>query len=94
LTENQAQDHEYKTHSSDTENSGCAQSRRKAFQEVSHLSLFSRSILRRIVGVLNVSGMTDLKCTRYNRSHDAVIRVFDAAGNVIETHEHAGEFKE
>jgi hypothetical protein len=23
-----------------------------------------------------------------------VIRVYDAAGNVIETHEHAGEFKE
>ena len=30
----------------------------------------------------------------YSRSHDAVIRVFDARGNVIETHEHAGEFKE
>jgi hypothetical protein len=26
----------------------------------------------------------------YSRSHDAVIRVYDAAGNVIETHEHAG----
>jgi hypothetical protein len=25
-------------------------------------------------------------------SHDAVIRVYDAAGNVIQTHEHAGEF--
>src|SRR5262249_60072959 len=24
----------------------------------------------------------------YSRSHDAVIRVYDAAGNVIETHEH------
>ena len=24
-----------------------------------------------------------------SRSHDAVIRVYDAAGNVIETHEHA-----
>ena len=24
----------------------------------------------------------------------AVIRVYDAAGNVIETHEHAGDFKE
>jgi len=30
----------------------------------------------------------------YSRSHDAVIRVYDAAGNVIETHEHKGEFKE
>jgi hypothetical protein len=29
-----------------------------------------------------------------SRSHHAVIRVFDDAGNVIETHEHAGEFKE
>jgi hypothetical protein len=30
----------------------------------------------------------------YSRSHRAVIRVYDAASNVIETHEHAGEFKE
>jgi hypothetical protein len=30
----------------------------------------------------------------YSRPHNAVIRVYDAAGNVIETHEHAGEFKE
>jgi hypothetical protein len=29
----------------------------------------------------------------YSRSHDAVIRVYDEAGNVIETHEHAGDFK-
>ena len=29
----------------------------------------------------------------YSRSHDAVIRVYDAAGNVIETHEHAGVAK-
>jgi uncharacterized protein YcaQ len=25
---------------------------------------------------------------------DAVIRVYDEAGNVIETHEHAGDFRE
>jgi hypothetical protein len=30
----------------------------------------------------------------FSRSHDAVIRVYDAAGNLIETHEHAGDFKE
>ena len=30
----------------------------------------------------------------YSRSHDAVIRVYDEAGNVIETHEHAGDFKD
>jgi hypothetical protein len=29
-----------------------------------------------------------------SRSHDAVIRVYDDAGNVIETHEPEGEFKE
>ena len=27
----------------------------------------------------------------YSRSHDAVIRVYDAAGNVIEKHEHAAQ---
>ena len=30
----------------------------------------------------------------YSRSHDAVICVYDDAGNVIETHEHKGGFKE
>jgi hypothetical protein len=29
-----------------------------------------------------------------SRSHDAVIRVYDEAGNVIGRHEHAGDFKE
>ena len=29
-----------------------------------------------------------------SRSHNAVIRVYDEAGNVIEMHEQAGEFKE
>jgi len=29
-----------------------------------------------------------------SRSHDAVIRVYDDAANVIETHERKGEFKE
>jgi len=29
-----------------------------------------------------------------SRSHDAVIRVYDETGNVIETHEHKGDFKE
>ena len=31
---------------------------------------------------------------RSSRSHDAVIRGYDAADNVIETHEHKGDFKE
>jgi hypothetical protein len=29
-----------------------------------------------------------------SRSHDAVIRVYNEAGNVIETHEHTGDFRE
>ena len=30
----------------------------------------------------------------FSRSHDAVIRVFDAAGNVIEIHQLTGDFKD
>ena len=30
----------------------------------------------------------------YSRSHHAVIRVYDNVGNVIETDEHASDFKE
>jgi hypothetical protein len=30
----------------------------------------------------------------FSRSHDAVIRVYDSAGNAIETHEHIGDFKD
>jgi hypothetical protein len=30
----------------------------------------------------------------FSRSHDAVIRVYDDAGNLIETQEHAGDFRE
>jgi hypothetical protein len=30
----------------------------------------------------------------YSRPHDALIRVYDEAGNVIETHEQAGDFRE
>ena len=29
-----------------------------------------------------------------SRSHRVVIRVYDEAGNVIKTHEHAGDFKD
>ena len=30
----------------------------------------------------------------FSRSHDAVIRVFDVAGNVIEIHKYTGDFKD
>ena len=42
----------------------------------------------------NASGDTIDYAKFYSRSHDAMIRVYDAAGNVIETHEHAGDFRE
>jgi hypothetical protein len=32
--------------------------------------------------------------THYSRSHDAMIRVYDDAGKVIESHEYKGDFKE
>jgi hypothetical protein len=32
--------------------------------------------------------------SQFSRSHYAVIRVYDHAGNVIETHEHKGDFRE
>jgi hypothetical protein len=41
--------------------------------------------------------MTDdpaMMASNDSRSHDAVIHVYDDAGNVIETHEHKGDFKE
>jgi hypothetical protein len=46
--------------------------------------------------ISNKSGKkkSTLATTFSGRSHDAVIRVYDDAGNVIEMHEHAGEFKE
>jgi hypothetical protein len=30
----------------------------------------------------------------YGRSHDAAIRVYDESGNVIEMHQHKGDFRE
>jgi hypothetical protein len=34
-------------------------------------------------------------CAKHrSRSHGAMIRVFDEAGSLIETHEHKGKFKE
>jgi hypothetical protein len=42
------------------------------------------------MAISNASGYAKFR----NRSHDALIRVYDDAGNVIETHEQAGDFKE
>jgi hypothetical protein len=32
--------------------------------------------------------------SHYSRAHDSLIRVYDAARNVIETHKHTGDFKD
>ena len=40
--------------------------------------------------VTNAIGYTE----HYGCSHDAVIRGYDELGNMIQTHEHAGDFKE
>jgi hypothetical protein len=40
-------------------------------------------------GLAHAIGYTEF----YSRSHDAVIRVCDDAGNVIETYEHVGDSK-
>jgi hypothetical protein len=43
------------------------------------------------VSLLIANAIDDAKF--YSGSHDAVIRVYVAAANVIETHEHKGDFK-
>jgi hypothetical protein len=48
---------------------------------------FARLWYKRAPGVVDYAKF-------YSRSHDAVVRVCDVTGNVIETHERAGEFKQ
>ena len=45
-------------------------------------------------GELNAASNAVDYAKHRSRSHDAVIRVYDAAGNVIKTHEHKGDFRE
>jgi len=47
-----------------------------------------------VYGGANAASNAVSYAMHYSRSHDAVIHVYDVAGNVIETHEHAGDFKE
>ena len=42
----------------------------------------------------SMRGIAGHLCQTPNQSNLQVIRVYDDAGNVIETYEHAGEFKE
>jgi hypothetical protein len=45
---------------------------------------------RSLIAVANAIGYAE----HYSRSHHAVIRVYDESSNVIETHQHAGDFKD
>ena len=45
-------------------------------------------------GGANAASNTISYAQFYSRSHDAVIRVYDESGNVIQTHEHNGDFNE
>jgi hypothetical protein len=70
--------------------------------ELHHIATFPRQKLQGVRPPLeltvngNASQMqstTESPRKACSRSHDAVIRVYDAAGNVIETHEHTGRFQ-
>jgi hypothetical protein len=52
--------------------------------------------MRPVVGAFLKRGLVpdEARIVRSCRSHDAVIRVYDEAGNVIETHEYTSDFKE
>jgi hypothetical protein len=56
----------------------------KAFQP------FGRLVYGGLNGISNAIGYAE----HYSRSHYAVIRVYDESGNVIEMHEHKGDFRE
>jgi hypothetical protein len=63
---------------------------KRDFDLISHVLPFGRLCYAEPSAVANAIGYAKF----YSRSDDAVIRVYDAAGNVIETHEHTGDFKE
>ena len=63
---------------------------RRGFDLISEALPFRRLWYAESNSVSNAVGYAKF----FSRSHDAVIRVYDEAGNVIETHEHAGNFKE
>ena len=61
---------------------------RRTFDLISNTLPFGRS------GGYITAAAAVRQAKAYSDSHSALIRVYDDAGNVIETHEHAGEFKE
>jgi hypothetical protein len=62
----------------------------RGFDLISDVLPFGRLWCGEPNAVRNATGYAKFR----SRSHDAVIRVCDEAGNVIETHEQADDFKE
>ena len=62
---------------------------RRGFDLISDVMPFGRLWYGEQNAVSNAIGYA----MHYSRSADAVIRVYDEAGKVIETHEHKGDFK-
>jgi hypothetical protein len=63
---------------------------RRGFDLISDALPFGRLWYAESNAVSNAIGYAKFR----SRSHDAVIRVYDEAGAVIETHEHKGDFRE
>jgi hypothetical protein len=62
---------------------------KRGFDLISDVLPFGRLWYAEPDAVSNTIGYVEHR----SRSHDAVIRVYDDAGNVIETHEHKGDFR-
>ena len=63
---------------------------RRGFDLISDALPFGRLWYAGPEAVANAIGYAEHR----SRSHDALIRLYDAAGNVIETHDHKGDFKD
>jgi hypothetical protein len=69
-------------------------SRRKIRQSIMRKTARVFAQARFSFSILAALSSARFRSTTRIENSDAVIRVYDDAGNVIETHEHAGEFKE
>jgi hypothetical protein len=63
---------------------------RRGFDLISDALPFGKLWYGEPDGIKNAIGYAKF----FSRSHFAVIHIYDEAGNVIETHEQAGEFRE
>jgi len=67
----------------------CDRRDRRGFDFISDALPFGRLWYAEPNAISNAIGYAKFR----NSSHRAVIRVYDDAGNVIETHEHRGDFR-